>query len=306
MSSLEHIPSPHIEDDRMAVTPPPQPTGGVRPRKSTPEDVDLSVFDVLNIFRRRWFLSRANLLANAISAQKAEDGKISWVEFTPHFHSHLVKCAVALVPHPVYKVKKVMFAFILELLDGEGDSAFFDLQKGGRQANNAQKEKRRLARKRSRAAKREREREAAKAAKLPPRMRKCVSCGREFASRKTARRHNCPNSKVVRKVEEATDGTVSRPHPTVQVDKPPALFTPLAPTAPSHSSVKPVVTGGSRGQSGLDLPRTLSRRVRLVDLTGWRETVAPEEVETRLASGFWELADGPPGRKRFRSSSPSN
>src|SRR5712691_8670870 len=149
MSSLEHIPSPHIEDDRMAVTPPPQPTGGVRPRKSTPEDVDLSVFDVLNIFRRRWFLSRANLLANAISAQKAEDGKISWVEFTPHFHSHLVKCAVALVPHPVHKVKKVMFAFILELLDGEGDSAFFDLQKGGRQANNAQKEKRRLARKRS-------------------------------------------------------------------------------------------------------------------------------------------------------------
>src|SRR5712691_6980794 len=68
---------------------------------------------------------------------------------------------------------------------------------------------------------------------------------------------------------------------------------------PPHSSVRPAVTGGSRGQSGLDLPRTRSCRGRLVDLTGWCKTVAPEEeVETHLASGFWELADGPPGRKR--------
>ena len=41
-----------------------------------------------------------------------------------------------------------------ELLNGKGNLAFFDLQTGGRKANNAQKEKRRLARKRSRASKR--------------------------------------------------------------------------------------------------------------------------------------------------------
>jgi len=296
MSSPEHIFSPHIEDDRMAVTPPPQPTGRVRPKKPTPEAVDLSVFDILNIFRRRWFLSRANLLANAISAQKAEDGNISWVEFTPHFHSHLVKCAVALVPHPVHKVKKVMFGFILELLNGEGNSAFFNLLKGGRKAKNAQKEKRRLAWKGTRAAKREREREAAKAAKLPPRMRKCVSCGREFASRKTARWHTCPNSKVVRKVEEAAGGAVLRPNPPAKLDKPSATITPLAPSASPHRSVVPAVTGDSQGEPGdlfeghwpgEDVPWFVHR----------------QDLQVRMADG-WVPLDRPRKRACTRASSP--
>ncbi|KAI9450789.1 hypothetical protein BJY52DRAFT_1227028 [Lactarius psammicola] len=121
---------------------------GGAPSRSHPGNVDLLVFNILNTFRPRWFLSRTNLLANTISAQKAEDGKISWAEFTPPFHSHLVKCAVALVPHPVHVVKRVMFVFILELLNGAGASAFFELQKGGHKANNAQKEKRCLAQKR--------------------------------------------------------------------------------------------------------------------------------------------------------------
>jgi hypothetical protein len=33
-----------------------------------------SVFDVLNIFRSRWFLNRDHLIANILSVQKAEDG----------------------------------------------------------------------------------------------------------------------------------------------------------------------------------------------------------------------------------------
>ena len=70
-----------------------------------------------------------------------------------------------------------MFVYILELLNGKGNLAFFDLKAGGRKANNAQKEKRRLARKRSCASKREREREAAKVAKLPARQRQCEACG---------------------------------------------------------------------------------------------------------------------------------
>ncbi|KAF8261237.1 hypothetical protein EI94DRAFT_1810557 [Lactarius quietus] len=64
--------------------------GGRKP-KDPPGVVDLSVFDILNLFRRRWFLSRAHLVTQVISAQKAEDGKLSWVEFPPPFHSHLVK-----------------------------------------------------------------------------------------------------------------------------------------------------------------------------------------------------------------------
>ena len=105
-----------------------------QPKKTSPKGDDLSVFDILNIFHRHWFLSRDHLLTNVILAQKAEDGKFSWIEFTPQYHSHLVKCTVVLVPHPVLKVKKVMFAYILELLDGDGDKAFFELQKGGHKA----------------------------------------------------------------------------------------------------------------------------------------------------------------------------
>ena len=136
--------------------PPKPPKVPSTPSKALSKVVELSVFDVLNIFRHRWFLSRTALLAQVISAQKAEDGNISWVEFSPPFHSHLVKCAVALVPHhvcPVPMVKRVMFVFILELLNQEGHLAFFDLQKGGCKANNAQKEKQHLAWKQSRAAK---------------------------------------------------------------------------------------------------------------------------------------------------------
>jgi hypothetical protein len=113
--------------------------------RSIPGNLELSIFDILNIFCRRWFLSVDHLRANTLSAQKTKSGKISWVEFAPHFHSHLVKCAVALVPHPLSKVKKVMFVFILELLNQEGHQAFFDLVKGTRIATQAQKEKKHLA-----------------------------------------------------------------------------------------------------------------------------------------------------------------
>ncbi len=87
-------------------TPPPlsrvgTPKVGHKTQQATPEDIDLSVFNVLNIFCRWWFLLRTALLANVISAQKAEDRKITWVEFAPPFHSHLVKCTVALVPCPI-------------------------------------------------------------------------------------------------------------------------------------------------------------------------------------------------------------
>jgi hypothetical protein len=110
---------------------------------------ELSVFDIHNIFHCHWFLSRDHLVANTILAQKAEDGKIFWVEFTPQFHAHLVKCAVALVPRPLNKVKKVMFRYILELLNREGPQAFFDLTKGQCLATLALKEKRQLAWKRN-------------------------------------------------------------------------------------------------------------------------------------------------------------
>ncbi|KAH9961186.1 hypothetical protein BGW80DRAFT_1463940 [Lactifluus volemus] len=110
---------------------------------------ELSVFNIHNIFQRCLFLSQDHLMANVISAQKAEDGKFFWVEFNPPYHAHLVKCAVALVPCPLQKVKKVMFAYVLKTLNGEAPKAFFDLTKGPSLAAKAQKEKKCLAQKRN-------------------------------------------------------------------------------------------------------------------------------------------------------------
>jgi hypothetical protein len=68
---------------------PPQSTskGGLRPKRATPGDAEPLIFDILNIFCCHWFLSKDHLLTNVILAQKAEDGNISWVEFTPQYHS---------------------------------------------------------------------------------------------------------------------------------------------------------------------------------------------------------------------------
>ena len=120
-------------------------------KKAPSGDLEALVFDIINTFQHRWFLSVVHLRAQALSAQKVKDGSIFWVEFTPQFHTHLVKCAVALVPWPIRKVKKVMFVYILELLNKEGQQAFFNLSKGEKWATTAQKEKKRLARKRNHA-----------------------------------------------------------------------------------------------------------------------------------------------------------
>jgi hypothetical protein len=159
--ALEFSILPQVFNEPPSTVPPPTPAattvaGGVAPsvspcnvplgakpvgNRTIPGNSELPIFNILNIFCHHWFLSVDHLRANALSAQKAENGKISWVEFAPHFHSHLVKCTVVLVPHPLLKVKKVMFVFILELLNQEGHQAFFDLMKGTRIATQAQKEK---------------------------------------------------------------------------------------------------------------------------------------------------------------------
>ena len=264
------------------------PKGGRKTLQAHPGDVDLSVFSVLNTFRRRWFLSQDHLLANVISAQKAEDGKTTWVEFTPSFHSHLVKCAIALVPRPVPRVKRVMFVFVLELLNQEGHLTFFELQKGGRKANNAQREKWCLARKRSRAAKREQDREAAKAAKLPPRERECLTCGRKFSSRKTAKKHKCSkSSKVVRKKEADADGASSQPVPPAQPNKPAFLITPLAPIAlTTYSRAVPPVTGDLGVPSIPDFTFSARSRAPAPVYRDGAGSVIPYHVWAHRPSGF--------------------
>ena len=84
---------------------------------------DPSVFDIVNLFRLRWFLNRDWLLSFVASAQHSESGRLEWVEFLPDGHVHLVRSAFKLVPPspsvPAAKIKRCMFAFIIEFLNRE-------------------------------------------------------------------------------------------------------------------------------------------------------------------------------------------
>ena len=281
-------------DTVMAHSPAQKPKGQVKPSTSSPGGVELLVFDILNIFHCRWFLLRSHLLTNVISAQKAEDGNISWVEFSSPFHAHLVKCTIALVPHPVpvAKVKKVMFVFVLELLNREGHMAFFELQKGGRKANNAQKEKRHLAWKQSHAVKCEREREAAKAAQLPPHQWECLTCGQKFQSHKTAKWHKCAkHSKVVHDKEKGGGGSSSCPAPSTQLIKLAPTLTPIAPTALTYSNVFRPVTGVLGDNSYFNsVVQLLPTPQHIEDLTKVQAINWVEGIHSRDA-GVWVQVD---------------
>ena len=88
------------------------------------------------------------------------------------------------------------------------------------------------------------DREAAKVAQLPPCKQECLTCGRKFQSRKTAKRHKCTqHSKVVCDKGKAVEESGSHPSPPTLLNKPAAHPAPVAPTAPSHSNATPPVTG---------------------------------------------------------------
>ena len=113
-----------IATERAALQPPPQ-TSAPPPLVRAPV-VHLkadgpSVFEVLNIFRRNWFLNRDHLIAKVLSAQKDDRSNYTWVEFDPLFHTSLIRRALALLPPlcPVARGKRVMFVFLLEVLSGK-------------------------------------------------------------------------------------------------------------------------------------------------------------------------------------------
>ena len=81
---------------------------------------DLSVFDLTAILRSRWFLNRSHLASNVVSAQRGPNGDLDWVEFAPPFHTHLIKCATALLPPQLCSMKRlkgILFAYVLEVLN---------------------------------------------------------------------------------------------------------------------------------------------------------------------------------------------
>jgi hypothetical protein len=246
--------------------PPPPPPSSSPDRELKHEQSPPEKIDILHIFRCRWYLSRANLLLNIISAQKAEDGNISWVEFTPQYHSHLVNCAIALVPHPVHMVEKALYVYALELLNGKGNLAFFDLQAGDCKGNNTKKHL-----------------EAAKGAKLTTHEHQCEACGQKLVPRETARMHKCPNSKVVCIGWDAAPGEASQARPEAGLDTPPAPLTTYVRTAPSNSSVRTAVTGG------LQIRDAEGFRIQAIE-NGYRRHVTLQwQADALVATGEWTL-----------------
>ncbi len=79
---------------------------------------------------------------------------------------------------------------------------------------------------------------------LPPWEQECLTCRCKFESHKTVKRHKCSkDSKVVCKKEADAPASGSCPVPHAQLNTLASSHTPLAPTAPSHSSAVPPVTG---------------------------------------------------------------
>ena len=84
----------------------------------------------LKTFRSCWHLDKGWLISFIASAQrKTPSSPITWVEFMPQGHTHLVRSALKLVSPsktlPVAKIKEVMFTFILEVLNKSAPHADF-------------------------------------------------------------------------------------------------------------------------------------------------------------------------------------
>jgi hypothetical protein len=95
---------------------------------------------MLNLLRRRLYLCRGDIIANIRSASKDVDGKIVWLILDPNFHSVIVKACIRLVATTyegfnILMLKRVMFCFLLEILNEGASASFFALKKGETKAN---------------------------------------------------------------------------------------------------------------------------------------------------------------------------
>ena len=132
---------------RVMATPLPVPSASTakapKPKCSPPTAEDLC----LKTFRACWYLDKDWLVSFVVSAQRAKaDAPITWVEFVPKGHTHLVRSALKLVPVtkslPLAKIKEVMFTFILKVLNAPGASpGFFNARKAAKPHTRSHKRK---------------------------------------------------------------------------------------------------------------------------------------------------------------------
>jgi len=180
-------------------------------RYSVPTETE----SVVRILESYLFVRASDLLAGVTLASRDPEGAIAWASFDPTYHSKLLKAAIATVKgaqtgdHTTLAIKEGLFIFILDILNGRPQADFFSTKEIERRGNRANRERKRLARKRQRAARRERAREAGllKAGKrvepgalegtvkltepVDGQTRRCSTCHKRFASRKKLSKHKC-------------------------------------------------------------------------------------------------------------------
>ena len=81
------------------------------------------VFEVLNLFRACWFLNREHLMSLTLAAVKGgNNNNIMWIDLLPSSHTHLLCQAKNLAPpsYPLPLLKRVMFTFLLEVINSQG------------------------------------------------------------------------------------------------------------------------------------------------------------------------------------------
>jgi cytochrome c5 len=248
--------------------------------------LDLSCFELLSRLRSRLFLSRAKVVSSVTASTKDETGKISWVEFEPDYHSHLIKIALnaigsPLTPPSLKMAKKCLFVFIIDLLNGHCVDKYFELAHAVRKEQQAKTQRKRIARKRKRAAKRERDREEQKLKVLTGSTTvKCEICGRNFTSRKTIAKHACESKKVKKAKLNKEKNHPRRPPPgaresetaTTTFEANPISVVPAHTSSepPQQTSVSaPPVNAGSRARAPvfIDVPPSRAYGARRVDVS---------------------------------------
>ena len=119
----------------MSTTVPPASSSmAAKPKRSPPTVEELC----LKTFHSCWHLDKGWLVSFMVSAQcKMPMSPITWVEFMPQGHTHLVHSALKLVSPtkalPITKIKEVMFTFLLEVLNKSAPCAnFFKARKAAK------------------------------------------------------------------------------------------------------------------------------------------------------------------------------
>ena len=102
------------------ISPPTMPSTTSAPIVNHP-----SVFDILNLFRAHWFLNHKHLMSLILAAIKGGDNNdIMWINLLPSAHTHLLCQAKALAPpsYPLSLLKRVIFTFLLEVVNSRGST----------------------------------------------------------------------------------------------------------------------------------------------------------------------------------------